>query len=75
MSEATLIRRPGRPRKRSPKGRQYRQITVHLDRPLIEATDAQADTEGLDSRSALVRKALRDYLRRAEKRAAREGEG
>jgi metal-responsive CopG/Arc/MetJ family transcriptional regulator len=74
MTEPTPIRptHPGR-RKRAPNGTQrYLQITVQLPPDLIAALDAQADADGVTSRSNLIRKACQEHLRRAAKRAARE---
>lgn len=71
-----LKRPPGRPKKkRAPNGsRRYLAITLFLDPALITALDTQYEAEGLESRSELVRKACREYLRRVEKRAARAAE-
>jgi hypothetical protein len=72
MSEAVLTRRgPGRPKKKRPQGRQFHQITVLLPPDLVATLDAQAEAEGLDSRSDLIRRACGEYLRRREKRRAR----
>lgn len=68
----TLPCRPGRPKKRNPKGSLFKQKTVLLDDDLTAALDRQAEAEGMDSRSAILRKACREYLRRAAKRASRE---
>jgi metal-responsive CopG/Arc/MetJ family transcriptional regulator len=62
----------GRPRKRH-KERNYQQITVHLDPALIERLDAHAEAEDFPSRSDLIRTFCEEGLRRAAKRAAREG--
>ena len=61
-------RRPGRPRKRSPRGPQYDAVTVQLPPDLVSALDAATEAEGLDSRSEVIRLACRSYLKRAEKR-------
>lgn len=73
MTEPAPIRptHPGR-RKRAPNGTQrYLQITVLLPPDLLAALDAQADADGIASRSNLIRKACQEYLRRAAKRAAK----
>lgn len=77
MSETT--NRPAHPgrrrRQRAPNGtQQYLQITVSLPPDLVAGLDAQADAEGILSRSAVIRKACDAYLRKAAKRAARDAE-
>ncbi len=69
MNETPVTkRRPGRPRKRSPRGPQYDPITVQLPPDLVTALDAATEAAGLDSRSEVIRQACRSYLKQAEKR-------
>ena len=52
-----------------------RTIAVSIDEPTLAALDRFLDRESAGSnRSALVRRALRDFLRREESRAAEEEE-
>lgn len=80
MSDLSDPRGPakiGRPttRRRAPNGTQrFLPITVTLDPILLAALDERAKTEGIGGRSEIIRRACREYLRRAAKRSAQEGD-
>ena len=58
-------RRRGRPAGSS-KGRKYTQVTAHLPPDLVRALDAQVQTDGIESRSEIIRIACSDLLRRRQ---------
>lgn len=65
-------KRRGRPPGRS-QGRQYEQTTVHLPPDLITRLDAHWPGSGHSSRSELIRAFCEEGLRRAAKRAGKDG--
>jgi len=60
-----------RERQRAPNGtRRYREVVVLLEPDLLEALDACAQAHALRGRSAVVRRACREYVRRHARRDA-----
>ena len=68
IAAETAPRRPGRPRGSKKDRPHLQQITAHLPPDLVSALDRQAEAEGIDSRSEIIRLACADLLRRREKR-------
>lgn len=61
-----------RERLRAPNGtRRFEEITVLVDPALRDALDAYAEADGLRGRSAIVRRACREYVKRRAHRDAR----
>lgn len=67
--EPNMRRGPGRPPKMS--GRPFTQFSVSLAPDTIERLQQEARAQGEDSASAIVRRAIGDYLRRLDKRRDR----
>ena len=73
--EVIFKRKPGRPRKTTP-GPRYDRLAVYLEPELAAAIDAEVTRLKLRSKSEFLRQAAVEFLRRQEKRRARQdGEG
>jgi Arc/MetJ-type ribon-helix-helix transcriptional regulator len=63
--------KPGRPRKPTLTGPQFQQVTIALEPATIAAVEEEARRRGISSRSDAIRRAVHEWLRRAEKRRTR----
>jgi hypothetical protein len=61
----------GRPRKRSITGPRYVQVTIALEPETVAAVEEEARRQRIPSRADACRRAVHEWLRRAEKRRAR----
>ena len=68
--QGSFKRKPGRPKKLKP-GPHLERMAVYLPAEIIAAIDAEVERQQLKSKSDAIRRAIVDWLRRAEKRRVR----
>jgi Arc/MetJ-type ribon-helix-helix transcriptional regulator len=64
METQSVLKKPGRPKKKQLSAPRLNQITVHLPSDLVSALDHELAPLGMRSRSELIREACQMYLDR-----------